>query len=205
MNGMLAGAAIAMACTPLTMVLLRRAATTPVPPLVQLSCLLGSWASGAAIGQWPPLIPAAVSFGLLAVPAAAIDSVEHRIPNQLSLPLAGAMAFSLAGASFVARDSVSGVRALLGALVWGGLLLLSFVLTGQPGPGDVKLAPSIGAVLGWFGWPWVLGGLVTTYLLTAAVGVVGAAAGWYRLRDGHVPMGPPMVAAALILSTLAQA
>ncbi|MEV6644504.1 A24 family peptidase [Amycolatopsis sp. NPDC051371] len=186
------------------MTLLRRAATTSVPSLVQFLCLLVSWASGAAIGQWPPLIPAAVSFGLLAVPAAAIDSVEHRIPNQLSLPLAGAMTISLAGAAFVARDSVSGVRALVGALVWGGLLLMSFLLTGQPGPGDVKLAPSIGALLGWFGWPCVLGGLVTTYLLTAAVGVVGAAAGRYRLRDGHVPMGPPMVAAALILSTLAQ-
>jgi leader peptidase (prepilin peptidase)/N-methyltransferase len=74
-------------------------------------------------------------------------------------------------------------------------VLLSFVLTGQPGSGDVKPATGIGAVPG---------GLVTTSLLTAATELVGVAAGWYRLGDGQVPMAPPIVAAALIIGALAQ-
>ena len=203
---LVAGALVAIACTPVTMALLRRTATTPVPPIVGLLCVVGTWVTGAAVGLWPPpLIPAAGGLCLLAIPAAAIDVAEHRIPNQLTLPLAGAMAISLTGAAVLTPNGASGVCALSGASVWGGLLLLSFVLTGQPGPGDVKLAPSVGAILGWFGWPWVLGGLVATYLLTAAAGLVGVVAGRYRLRDGQVPMGPSMVAVALVLGTLTQA
>jgi leader peptidase (prepilin peptidase)/N-methyltransferase len=203
---LVAGALVAMACTPVTMALLRRTATMPVPPIVGLLCVVGTWVAGAAVGLWPqPLIPAAGGLCLLAIPAAAIDAAEHRIPNQLTLPLAGAMAISLTGAAVLTPNGASGVCALSGAFVWGGLLLLSFVLTGQPGPGDVKLAPSVGAILGWFGWQWALGGLAATYLLTAAAGLVGVVAGRYRLRDGQVPMGPSMVAVALVLGTLTQA
>ncbi|MEU8632528.1 prepilin peptidase [Amycolatopsis sp. NPDC048633] len=202
---LVAGAIAAMACTPVTMALLRRAATTPLSPTVQLLCVVGTWVAGAAVGLWPqPLVPAAACLCLLAIPAAAIDVAEHRIPNQLSLPLVGAMAISLSSAALLAPNGASGVRALIGSSLWGGLLLLSFVLTGQPGPGDVKLAPSVGAILGWFGWPWLLGGLIATYLLTAVAGLVGVIAGRYLLRDGQVPMGPSMAAIALVLGTLAQ-
>ncbi|MEV7038354.1 A24 family peptidase [Amycolatopsis sp. NPDC051061] len=201
----LVGVAVAMVCSPLTWMLMRCNTTAPLPSLAWIPCVLATCAAAAVVGTWSlTLVPVGVCFCLLAVPAAAVDFVEHRIPNRLSLPLAGATAASLAAASFIAADSANGVRALVGASVWGGHLLLSFVATGQPGPGDVKLAPSMGALLGWFGWPWLLGGLVAAYLLTAVAGLVSVAAGRYRLREGQVPMGPSMVAAVLIMGTLAQ-
>jgi leader peptidase (prepilin peptidase)/N-methyltransferase len=122
----------------------------------------------------------------------------------LSLPLCGAAVTCSVVAAIAGPDLGSGARALAGGAVWGLLLLVSYLLSGQPGPGDVKLAPSTGVLLGWLGWNWVLGGLIAAYLLTASAGVIGVVLRRYSFRAGQVPMGPPMVMVALACGTLAQ-
>ncbi len=155
---------------------------------------------------WPPVtIAFGVAFAALAIPAAVVDGLEHRIPDRFSLPLCGAVVVTALAAAVVSNDFGSGLRAVAGGAAWGAALLLSYLMTGQPGPGDVKLAPSVGILLGWFGWPWVLGGLLATYVLTAVMGLVGVLLHRYSFREGQVPMGPSMVTVAFVCGTIAAA
>jgi leader peptidase (prepilin peptidase)/N-methyltransferase len=199
-TGLIAGAG----CSPVAVSLLRRTVDTEVRQAQLVAAVVVTTAAGGAVGTWPPaVIAAGAGFVLLGVPAALVDAVEHRIPNRLTLPLATASLVALAVAVVMCRDPGGAQRALGGGTAWGLLFLLSFLLTGQPGPGDVKLAPSAGMLLGWFGWSWVIAGLAATYLLTASAGMVGVATGRYRLHDGQVPMGPTILAVVLAAGTLA--
>jgi leader peptidase (prepilin peptidase)/N-methyltransferase len=194
---LLVGFGAAVLCSAITVLLLRCTATTAPTRRFAAAVSVLTGGAGVAVALWEPsLIGAGVAFLLLGVPAAVVDAMEHRIPDRLSLPLAG-----LTVAALVAGDPGEWSRVVAGGGVWFTLFLLSFVLSGQPGPGDVKLAISVGAVLGRLGWSWLLGGLAMTYLLTALVGVIGVAA--RRFRDGQVPMGPAMVATVVAVGTLA--
>ncbi|RBJ00155.1 prepilin peptidase, partial [Micromonospora provocatoris] len=72
------------------------------------------------------------------------------------------------------------------------------------GLGDAKLALGAGALLGWYGWPVLVAGLVLAVTLAGLAGVVLLAA--RRVRwSGHLPFGPFLVlgtAAALVLVTV---
>lgn len=202
---LLVGLALALVAGPVIARLTRRAAAAPLPRQHVAETIAVAAVAGAAVALWSPaVIAVGAAFVLLGIPAAAVDAAEHRIPDSLSLPLCGATVTCSVVATIAGTDVGTGVRALLGGGAWGLLLLASYLLTGQPGPGDVKLAPSVGVLLGWLGWNWVLGGLIATYVLTVSVGVVGVVLRRYSFRAGQVPMGPPMVAVALVSGTLAQ-
>ncbi|WP_284745981.1 prepilin peptidase [Amycolatopsis sp. RTGN1] len=186
-------------CSPAAVLLLRWTATTVLTWRRAVTVVVLSGGVGAGVALWErPLVSAGVAFLLLGVPIAVVDAIEHRIPDRLSLPLA-----ALTVTALVVGTPGEWGRIVAGGGLCFGLLLLSYVLSGQPGPGDVKLAVSVGAVLGRLGWSWLLGGLVATYLLTALAGLVGVAAGRYRVRDGQVPMGPAMVAVVVAAGALA--
>ncbi|MBE1575458.1 prepilin peptidase [Amycolatopsis roodepoortensis] len=159
---------------------------------------------GAAAAVWPPsLVAAGALLAMIGVPAAAVDVVEHRVPDRLTAPLAAGMVITLVTAALIADSAQSLTMAFVGAAVWGGVLLASFLLTGDPGPGDVKLAPSLGMMLGWLGWKWLLTGIVGSYLLAALVAGVGLLTKRWSLRDGRMPLAPPMLAATVLSATLA--
>ncbi|UMP06680.1 A24 family peptidase [Amycolatopsis sp. EV170708-02-1] len=159
---------------------------------------------GAAVAVWPPsLIAAGVLLVMLGVPAAAVDVVEHRVPDRLTAPLAAGMTATLVTAALIAGSATSLTMALAGAAVWGGVLLVSFLFTGDPGPGDVKLAPSLGMLLGSLGWQWLLTGIVASYLLAALFAGLGLLAKRWSLRDGRLPLAPPMLAATVLSATIA--
>lgn len=169
-----------------------------------IAIVVASAVVGAAAAVWPPsLIAAGALLAVLGVPAAAVDAVEHRVPDRLTAALAIGMAIMLVMASLIAGSPRSLTMALVGAVVWGGVLLLSFLLTGDPGPGDVKLAPSLGMLLGWLGWKWLLTGIVGSYLLAALLAGLGLLAKRWRLREGRMPLAPPMLAATVLSATLA--
>lgn len=195
---LVAGLVVGLALAPVIVRLLRRSADTKLPSWYVIAVAVVVALSGALVAVWTPLVMAfGVAFAVLGIPAAAIDAIEHRIPDRLSMPLCG-----VAVAAVIVGNG--GFRALAGGAVWGALLLLSYLLTSQPGPGDVKLAPSVGILLGWFGWGWVLSGLIATYVLTAVAGLVGVLLRRFSFREGQVPMGPSMIVVALVGGTLAQ-
>jgi len=153
-------------------------------------CSLLAAATGARpeLVVWLLLAPACV---LLAV----VDAAAHRLPDVLSLPAAAATLILLGLASLLPEAGGSWMSALLGSLVLGAGYLALFVISQGFGFGDVKLALVLGAVLGWYGWPFVLVGTFAGYLLGALYGigllVVGRAG-----RDTRIPFGPFLIAGA---------
>ncbi|WP_410597075.1 prepilin peptidase [Amycolatopsis sp. lyj-23] len=208
MTGMLRlalGLAVGLALTPVTVRLLRRSMNSELSVGWVAEVVVVVAAAGAVVALWAPVAMAfGAAFALLGVPAAAVDAVEHRIPDLLSLPLCGVNVVAAIVASIASDDVGGGLRTLVGGALWGAALLLSYLITGQPGPGDVKLAPSVGILLGWFGWSWLLGGFLAMYVLTAVAGLIGVLLRRYSFREGQVPMGPSMVVVAFVCGTLAQ-
>ncbi|WP_354642120.1 A24 family peptidase [Kitasatospora camelliae] len=152
-------------------------------------------AVGAALGavaSWPAGA-VLVWAGLLGVVLGFVDAAVHRLPDALTLSLAAGTAVLLLAVEH--RGEVL-LRCLLAAavlgLVYGGLALLVPI-----GLGDAKLAPALGALLGWYGWDAVLRGQLYAVLLAGGWAVVLLAtrrAG----RGDALPFGPFLLAGALL-------
>ena len=153
-------------------------------------------AAGALWASWLPevvlMTGAAVGLALLVV----ADLAAHRLPDPL---MAGTGAWGLL--SLVAMAAGGGDWSALGrAVVAGAALGLAFLLLclltpGGLGLGDVKLAALLGLLLGWFGWRYVLLGVLAAFLLGGLV----AAALILTRRAGRrtaVAFGPWLVAGA---------
>lgn len=140
-----------------------------------------------------------------AVPLALVDSAVHRLPDRLTWPAAAGTAALLA----VAASSGPGPAPWLRALTAGAALGLAFALTtlllGRRGfgLGDAKLALSVGLLLGWYGWPVLVAGLLLTFALSAVVSLallLARRVSW----SSHLPFGPFLIlgtSAALLLPT----
>jgi leader peptidase (prepilin peptidase)/N-methyltransferase len=171
------------------------------PPLCEFAVALAwaavgaGWATGAVPGRWVPALAGLAWFG---VATAAVDLRHHRIPDALTLP-----ALPLALAAMLPLGAPAVAWAAVGALAaFGGHAVLHLVAPRAMGAGDVKLAGSLGAVLGATGWPAVPLAAVLAALLTAVVGAGGLLSG--VLRPGAaVPHGPSMVLAAAAVTVAA--
>jgi leader peptidase (prepilin peptidase) / N-methyltransferase len=163
------------------------------PVVTVLACVALAAATGTRpeAAVWLLLAPAAV---LLAV----IDRRVHRLPDRLTLPLAGAAAVLLGGAALLPEHGGSWISALLGGAALGGFYFLLFLInpTGM-GFGDVKLALALGVALGWYGWAVLCAGGFAGFLFGALYG-----AGLMLLRRAGrttgIPFGPFMIAGALV-------
>lgn len=137
---------------------------------------------------------------VLAIPLAAIDWCEHRLPRALMWPqLAGAL-LGFAVLCLVRHDLAPGVRALAALVAAGVLFLIIAVATaGGVGAGDVSAAAVVGLVTGWIGWAYVAGALLTASVLAL---VVIAVPGARRRGDSGgtvVPFGPCLLGGALVM------
>ena len=92
-----------------------------------------------------------------------VDTAEQRLPNRITLPLAGATALAVSVGGIARAD----VGAALGALAVGLAFALVFGLL-RFGMGDIKLALTVGMIAGWLGRDAVL--------TTAYVGACSGAA-----------------------------
>ena len=196
-----AAAAVAVAAGPWQAVAIRRElpAGTRIPSAAALAGAGGAAAAGLALLLPAALVPAAVAFLVLAVPAAAVDARSRRLPDRLTLP-----GYPLVGACLLAGSVPTGHPGRLAAAAAGCAAALAFfgaqilaAPTSGPGLGDLKLSGLSGALLGWAGAvPW-LAGLLAAYLLYLAAAVAVALRGRAPLR-GHHPLGPALVAGTLL-------
>jgi leader peptidase (prepilin peptidase)/N-methyltransferase len=158
-----------------------------------LVCAVLAAATGTRpeLAVWLLLAPVGV---LLAV----VDFRVKRLPDPLTLPLAGAALTLLGLAALVPEHAGQWTTALLGALALGAGYFVLFLLSpGSMGFGDVKLALGAGAVLGWYGWPTVMLGTFAGFLLGALYGgalVVARRAG----RKTAIPFGPFLIGGAYL-------
>ncbi len=152
----------------------------------------------------PGLVLAAVCLlAVCAIPLAFIDLAVRRLPDVLTGPAyAGPVLFLLLAAIDGGHWSGLG-RALPGGAAFTGFCLLLFLISpGGFGPGDVKLATSLGTALAWFGWAAVLGGVLAGFLL-AAVYSTGLLVSGRAARGQQIAFGPFMIAGAFLVILVA--
>jgi len=152
-------------------------------------------ALGAALAVWVPArwLPVLVWLALFGTVLGFVDAAVKRLPDALTLPLFLGTAVLV---PLTDHDPAVWRRCALAA---GGLGLfyLLLALLGPMGLGGVKLAPSLGAVLGLAGWRAVYAGLLYTWVL-AALWAVALLVLRRAGRRSELAFGP-----AMLLGTLA--
>lgn len=143
------------------------------------------------LGVWMLLAP----FGVL---LAVVDFTVHRLPDVLTLPLAGSALALLGGAALLPEHGGSWLTALYGALALAGAYFLLFLINPNGmGFGDVKLALCLGVVLGWYGWGVLLLGTFAGFLLASLYGV-GLVIARRAGRKTAIPFGPFLIGGAFV-------
>jgi leader peptidase (prepilin peptidase) / N-methyltransferase len=178
--------------------------TLPAWLLLVLAAVGAIVATPFYLGRPPVVIityGAALVWGLV---LAFIDLDVRRLPDWLTLPAYPVAAVLLALCSAVTGDW----EALLRAAACAGLAVVGFLLAALLSPGaeglglgDVKLAGTLGGLLGWWGWWTALYGLLTGFILgglVAAVLLVSRRAS----RTSHLSFGPALIAGAYIWAVL---
>ncbi|MEV4654798.1 A24 family peptidase [Micromonospora sp. NPDC049301] len=184
-----------------------RARVGPPPGTVELVALAGLATvvllalSGVPAGALPAL---AWWLGWT-IPAVFVDLAVHRLPDRLTLPAAAGTWLLLGAAALGDPEPGPWLRAVTAG---AGLALLfagSTLLLGHRGfgLGDAKLALGVGALLGWYGWPVLMLGLLLAFGLSALVSLGLLAARRVRWTS-HLPFGPFLLlgtVGALLLTT----
>ena len=166
----------------------------PGPVTAALSAL-ATWAIGD-LGGWAAL-PAYLLFAWLTVGLVWIDLDVHRLPVGLVVPTAGWLVALLAVATLATTPS-RGVGALVGAAVMGVVYLLLGVLPGGGvGGGDVRLAPVIGALLGWLSAAHLVVGLLAGFLVGGLAAILLLVVGRAGLKTA-IAYGPAMCLGAWV-------
>jgi leader peptidase (prepilin peptidase)/N-methyltransferase len=126
------------------------------------------------------------------ISSAAIDVVERRLPNVLTLGTATLTLVALPAISIV-TGAGSPVRAIAGGAIFGGWILLgAFLVRDGYGLGDVKLAAACGILAGWLSWS----ALAVAVLVTQASILVLIFAARTRNRQS-ASLGPAFVIGVL--------
>ncbi|WP_217568262.1 A24 family peptidase [Streptomyces sp. GbtcB7] len=169
----------------------------PTTPLVALTTALACAGLALATGARPELA-VWLLLAPLGVLLAVVDFRVQRLPDVLTLPLAGLALVLLGVMALVPEHAGEWPTALFGSLVLGGAYFLLFLVNPNGmGFGDVKLALGIGAVLGWYGWGTVVLGTFAGFLFGGLYGlglVLMRRAG----RKTSIPFGPFLIAGAYV-------
>ena len=135
--------------------------------------------------------------GLLSLmPGVALIDLRHRIiPNKLTYPALIVFAVLILLAWLIG-DAADPVKAVLGLLLYGGILFIVAAVSRGMGMGDVKLAAVIGLVFGSLGLRFV-GVAAAAAIVLGGLGAVGALA-MGRGRKSAIPFGPYLAAGAVV-------
>lgn len=120
-----------------------------------------------------------------------IDLQTLRLPDAIVGPTSVVVISGLIATCLLDGSPEGVLRIVLAAVAVGAAYFSLWFVTGGKGLGfgDVKLAPLLGAVLGYFGWGSVAVGTAAAWLLGAIVGVCALLLG--RISRGKpIPFGP---------------
>nr|WP_281352478.1 A24 family peptidase [Phytoactinopolyspora alkaliphila] len=148
---------------------------------------------GLARAELSSALPAFLLVGALGVAMAYVDIREHRLPDWLTYPALVGAAVALAVAAGVDGEWGAYARAWAGAGACVAFYLFLAVLRPSDlGLGDVKLSAVIGLLLGWIGWPVLIFGVFSAFVVGALLGLLLIVAGRAGRRSA-IPFGPPML------------
>lgn len=178
-------------------------AACPVPSHGVLALVTGGlWAllAGAVVLEQVPisLLPLLLALSAAGVVLTVIDLHHHRLPDLIVMPLYAVTVIGL-GVAGLLSGSWAVWSALAGAGIWTVVIGVPWLVSGGRGMGfgDVKLAPVLGATLGWLSVPVAVAGLVMAFLLGASVSIVLLLARRADRRTA-LPFGPALLAGALL-------
>ncbi|MEU2588985.1 A24 family peptidase [Streptomyces avermitilis] len=121
----------------------------------------GTWS------RWSPRTMTSPGHGSLAL--ALIDLAVQRLPDVLTLPACGGTLILLTAAALAGETGSLGRAAAAAGVLTAVFLLMAF--SGAMGLGDVKLAPAIGALLGWSSWTALFWGAAAEFVVGAVLEV----------------------------------
>ncbi|NLI19168.1 MAG: prepilin peptidase [Actinomycetales bacterium] len=159
--------------------------------------LAGIGGAGAALvsGTWVEAVTftaVAVALALLVV----VDQATFRLPDVIVGPTFLVLVTGLLVATVLSGEWARfGRAAAAAAVLLVGYFALAWINPAGLGLGDVKLAGVLGGVLGWFGWPHVMVGVLAGFLLSGAVGLVILITRQGGLKS-EFPFGPWMILGA---------
>lgn len=161
----------------------------PPPGTVELA-LLAAVVLLALVGPSGGALPALAWWLGWTIPAVFVDLAVHRLPDRLTLP-AAAGTWLLLGVAALDAEPGHWLRAVIGGAGLALFFASTTLLLGRRGfgLGDAKLALSVGALLGWYGWPVLLLGLLLAFGLSALVSL-GLLATRRARWSTHLPFGP---------------
>ena len=143
-------------------------------------------------------LPAYLYLAAVGLALALIDIDTRRLPDVLTLPSMVVTAVLLVIAALAHGDADPLVRAGIGAAALGAFyFVLWFAYPAGMGFGDVKLAPTLGALLGWVSYGALAVGAFGGFFLGGlfGIGVIVLGRGG---RKSKVPFGPFMLLGALV-------
>ncbi|MBG6068539.1 leader peptidase (prepilin peptidase)/N-methyltransferase [Micromonospora ureilytica] len=166
-----------------------RARVGPPPGTVELAVLAAAVLLAFA-GPSGGALPALIWWLGWTIPAVLVDLAVRRLPDRLTLP-AAAGTWLLLGVAALDADPGHWLRAVISGTGLALFFASTAVLLGRRGfgLGDAKLALSVGALLGWYGWPVLAFGLLLTFGLSALVSL-GLLATRRANWSTHLPFGP---------------
>ncbi|PJJ73246.1 leader peptidase (prepilin peptidase)/N-methyltransferase [Diaminobutyricimonas aerilata] len=153
-------------------------------------------------GGWAPTVAAVLVlaaylfFMAVSIALTLIDLDTHTLPNRIVLPTIAVLVVLFTASALLTGDLARLATAALGALIlFAFYLVLAIASGGGMGMGDVKLAAAIGLALGWLGWPALIVGSLSAFLVGGVVSLVLLASKRVGRRSG-IPFGPWMLIGA---------
>lgn len=131
--------------------------------------------------------------GWFAVPLVAADLARRRLPDRLTLPAYPILGLTVALAAAIGPGPHLALRATAGAIAFGGVHLAVRLLAPRAlGGGDVKLAGSLGAILGAVQWAALAVAATLAAVITAGIALA--------TRSRAAPHGPGLLAATWLVA-----
>ncbi|MGD9528510.1 prepilin peptidase [Pseudonocardia sp.] len=153
---------------------------------------LGAAASNAATASTTIVL---LHLILAVLPLAAVDAITGKLPRRQVLATYPPTAAVVVIAALL-TDQTALLRAVAGAaLLWTFFLLLA--LLGGLGAGDVRLAPVLGAHLGYAGLHTLALGTAAAFILGSLLAVTMIASR-QRPPSRAIPFGPPLLAGCVL-------
>lgn len=175
-----------------------KASISPRYPLVELANGLAWVGLGLYFGL-DPILPLLLILASATIALTMIDFDTMTLPNVITYPIFILTALYLAALAFYASDWDSLISAGLGALVYFGFFFLMWLLTGGRGLGfgDVKLAPTLGAMIGWLTLNGTFVGIMGAFILGGIPAGIVMALGIIK-KGTQIPFGPMLILGAWV-------
>lgn len=177
-----------------------KASISPRYPLIEAVTGLSWFAITLAFFDSAPLLlPLLLIAAAFSIALFMIDLDTMTLPNKLTYPLFIITAIYLIALALAEGALDNLINAGIGAAIYLGFFFMLWFLTGGRGLGfgDVKLAPSLGLIIGWISLPAVTVGIAGAFIIGGLPAGIAMVTGLIK-KGTQIPFGPMMFVGAWV-------